>query len=332
MFSNHILTRLIERKGLQLFQPRNISEQASLFISSSNTRTCNDHVSRLSTRSLCSDVMGRCRPSTRGSLKSDVRNAFPSIQRTWRGKESITASESSLFDRHESITASVSSLGHRHASTTASVSSLLPHQKSIMPSISSLLSRQESIMPSISSHRHRHLLLSFVTPLSYHSVRRFCVSTKAEGRHWWDTIRDDDNLDRRFDNPLYSKGESNPKPYEMELELRAYRLEQEEKYRGLRPMLVLYLIVGSICGYISCDSYRETAKAKRVTRWMTPEVGEKLSPMIRASVFAGVVYVAEFCESCGSLGAHLPFYVWGSYATVFVLKYIYHEIQEFLFD
>lgn len=332
MFSNRMLTRLIKKKGLQLFQPRNISEQASLFISSSNTRTCNDNISLISTKSLCSDVMGRCRSSTLGSLKSDVRNAFPSIQRTWRGKESITASVSSLLPRQKSTMLSISSLFHRHESIMPSVSSHRHRPDSIMPSVSSLLPREESTMPSISSHRHRHLLLGFVTPLSCHSLRRFCVSTKVEGRHWWDTIRDDDNLDRRFDNPLYSKGESNPKPYEMELELRAYRLEQEEKYRGLRPMLVLYLIVGSICGYISCDSYRETAKAKRVTRWMTPEVGEKLSPMIRASVFAGVVYVAEFCESCGSLGAHLPFYVWGSYAAVFVLKYIYHEIQEFLFD
>ena len=220
MFSNRMLTRLIERKGLQLFQPRNISELASFFISSSNTRTCNDNISRLSTRSLCSDVMGRCRPSTRGSLKSDVRNAFPSIQRTWRGKESITASVSSLLPRQESIMPSVSSLCHRHASTTVSVSSLFHRHESIMPSVSSLLPRQKSTMPSVSSPRHRHLLLGFVTPLSCHSVRRFSVSTKAEGRHWWDTIRDDDNLDRRFDNPLYSKGESNPKPYEMELELR----------------------------------------------------------------------------------------------------------------
>jgi len=320
MFSNHLLTRFTARKGLQLFQPRNIPEKGRVLVSSPYIRTYNDNVSQFGARSLSpsNDIVGRYRPSTLGSLKSDVKQAFSCAQRTWRGKESIMPSVSFHRRRPDSIMPSISSHRHRHASTTVSISSLLP--------------RQKSIIPSISSHLHRHLLLSFVPPLSYHSMRQFSVSTKAEGRHWWDTIRDDDNLDRRFDNPLYSKGESNPKPYEMELELRAYRLEQEEKYRGLRPMLVLYLIVGSICGYISCDSYRETAKAKRVTRWMTPEVGEKLSPMIRASVFAGVVYVAEFCESCGSLGAHLPFYVWGSYAAVFVLKYIYHEIQEFLFD
>lgn len=233
----------------------------------------------------------------------------------------------------------VSRLGRSHSSRSdiagqygpSTRGSLKSHVRHAPPYNQRTWCGRASITASVHMPRHRHLVLGCQS-LSLHSLRQFSVSSRIEGRHWWDTLKDDDNLDRRFDNPLYTKGESNPKPYEMELELRAYRLEQEEKYRGLRPMLVFYLVVGSICGYISCDSYRETAKAKRVTRWMTPEVGDKLSPMIRASVVAGVVYVFEFCESCGSLGAHLPFYVMGSYAAVFALKFIYHEIQEFLFD
>ena len=52
------------------------------------------------------------------------------------------------------------------------------------------------------------------------SVRHFSVSSTRMPRHWWDTLKDDDDLDKRFRDPLYTKGSSNPKPYELELEMR----------------------------------------------------------------------------------------------------------------
>ena len=43
----------------------------------------------------------------------------------------------------------------------------------------------------------------------------------------------------------------------------AYRLEQEEKYRGFRPMLVIYVAVGVVCGYIASDYYLQFKKKYR---------------------------------------------------------------------
>jgi len=161
-------------------------------------------------------------------------------------------------------------------------------------------------------------------------LRHFSISTAPNGRHWYDTLKDDDDLDKRFNDPLYSKGATNPKPYELELDMKAYRLEQEEKYRSFRPLLVFYVIAGSICGYVACDSFRESKKAQRKTQWMTPKAGDKLKPFIWATSATALIYVIEFCEACGSLGAHVPFYTIGSFAVVFFAKYIYREVQDFL--
>ena len=52
------------------------------------------------------------------------------------------------------------------------------------------------------------------------SIRHFSVGTLRQGRHWWDTLKDDDDLDKRFNDPLYAKGKTNPKPFEVELEMK----------------------------------------------------------------------------------------------------------------
>lgn len=152
------------------------------------------------------------------------------------------------------------------------------------------------------------------------------------GRHWFDTLKDDDDLDKRFNDPLYSKGRTNPKPYEMELEMKAYRLEQEEKYRGFRPLLVLYVVVGGVCGYVACDSYREAAKIQSTTKWVTPKFGEKLRPFTWAASIAALIYSIEFCEAIATLGAHVPFYTLGCFVAVFFLTHIIHEVRDFVME
>ena len=44
------------------------------------------------------------------------------------------------------------------------------------------------------------------------------------------------------------------------LNFSAYRLEQEEKYRRFRPMVVFYVLVGSISGYVGSDSFIDAKK------------------------------------------------------------------------
>ena len=43
----------------------------------------------------------------------------------------------------------------------------------------------------------------------------------------------------------------------------AYRLEQEEKYRKFRPMILLYAIVGAVTGYVTCESIRDSKNAQK---------------------------------------------------------------------
>jgi len=181
-----------------------------------------------------------------------------------------------------------------------------------------------------SSSFQRHLLSvpptrGICLPLTKH----FGTSSSYQ-RHWFDTLKDDDDLDKRFNDPLYTKGATNPKPYEVELDLKAYRLEQEEKYRRLRPMVVFYVLVGSVCGYVASDSFSDAKKIQNNTRWMTPKVEEKIKPFLWASSITCFVNVIEFCEGCGSIGAHVPFCTLGAFAIVFGMKWIYRKAKDFL--
>jgi len=162
------------------------------------------------------------------------------------------------------------------------------------------------------------------------TMRHFSSSALNSGRHWWDTLKDDDDLDKRFHDPLYSKGSTNPKPYEMELEMNAYRLEQEEKYRKIRPMTILYLVVGTVAGYVTCQSFLDCKKSSRRSKWLTRRATEELTPGIWASTTVAFFVLVEFCEACGTLGAHVPFWTLGSFAAVFLLKMVYHNAAMFL--
>lgn len=162
------------------------------------------------------------------------------------------------------------------------------------------------------------------------SVRHFSVSSTRMPRHWWDTLKDDDDLDKRFRDPLYTKGSSNPKPYELELEMRAYRLEQEEKYQKFRPLILLYVTVGTVAGYFTNESIRESRKAQRRTKWMTPAAADKLTPGIRAASAVGMIFILEFIECCGTLGCHYPVWTLGSFALAYFIKMLYHESDKYL--
>ena len=63
---------------------------------------------------------------------------------------------------------------------------------------------------------------------------------------------------------------------------------------------------------------------------MTPEAADKLTPAIWASSAVAVIFLLEFIESCGTLGAHVPLWTIGTFAAVFFLKKLYHEADKFL--
>jgi len=159
------------------------------------------------------------------------------------------------------------------------------------------------------------------------TARFFSVSSPLSARHWWDMLEDD-----KLKQPPHRKGATNPKPFEVELDLKAYRLEQEEKYRGLRKMLVIYVVVGTVCGYIAAEYYFQYEKMRRNMRWMTPEAGDKLRPVIWSMGIALAFVVVEFAETMGTLGAHLPIYTLGSFLAVVAAKKLYQFVRIMLFD
>lgn len=136
----------------------------------------------------------------------------------------------------------------------------------------------------------------------FHSNANCC------GRHWSDTLKDDMPRSEKQD-PLSSGRASNPTPWDMEQELRAYRFEQEEKYKKFRPISAVYVTVGVIGGYIVVDSWRNYTKFRyRASPWMTPEKGAVLKPLQYAGFAVGFSIVLEIGEALVSTGAHFP--VW----------------------
>ena len=63
---------------------------------------------------------------------------------------------------------------------------------------------------------------------------------------------------------------------------------------------------------------------------MTPKVEEKIKPFLWATSITCLVYVIEFCEGCGTMGAHVPFCTLGAFATVFAIKWIYRKVKDFM--
>ena len=66
------------------------------------------------------------------------------------------------------------------------------------------------------------------------------------------------------------------------------------------------------------------------SKWLTRRATEELTPGIWASTTVAFFVLVEFCEACGTLGAHVPFWTVGSFAAVFLLKMVYHNAAMFL--
>ena len=92
---------------------------------------------------------------------------------------------------------------------------------------------------------------------SFITSRNLSVSSATRGRHWFDTLKDDDNLDKRFDDPLYSKGQTNPKPYEMELEMKGeWEVLWVLVIKNFRGQGIGTNSTGSACARVSTKSFR----------------------------------------------------------------------------